>query len=488
MPSSPVTAPPVDVLIVGAGLSGIGAGCRLRISCPSTSFTILESRAASGGTWDLFRYPGVRSDSDMFTLGYRFRPWADATALAGGSEILRYVRETAAEYGVDKQIEYGLRVVAARWSSADATWTVTVQDVQSGAESERTCRFLYLCTGYYRYDEGYTPEFAGREEFGGTIVHPQQWPESLDVRGKRVVVVGSGATAVTLVPALVREGAARVTMLQRSPSYIFSLPARDPLAAALGKVLPSGLSYRAVRWKNIRISTALYQFCQKHPQRARALLQSGVRRRLPAGYDVETHFKPEYGPWDQRLCLVPDADLFKAIQSGGAEVATDRIERFTADGLQLASGRELQADIVVTATGLNLLPLGGIGLSLDGEPVEVARHVVYKGMMLDGVPNLVFALGYTNASWTLKVDLAAECFTRILRHMREHERTVAVPRLPDEPMSKVPFIEMTSGYFERSRDLLPLQGEREPWRLRQHYPKDARLLRGPVDDGVLTFS
>lgn len=487
MPSTPVAAP-VDVLIVGAGLSGIGAGCRLRISCPSTSFTILESRAASGGTWDLFRYPGVRSDSDMFTLGYRFRPWSDATALAGGPEILRYVRETAAEYGVDQRIEYGLRVVGAEWSSTDALWTVTVRDVESGAESRRACRFLYLCTGYYRYDEGYTPEFAGREEFGGTIVHPQQWPESLDVRGKRVVVVGSGATAVTLVPALVREGAAQVTMLQRSPSYIFSLPARDPFAAFLGRVLPNRLSYRAVRWKNIRISTALYQFCQKHPQRARALLQSGVRRRLPAGYDVETHFKPAYGPWDQRLCLVPDADLFKAIRSGGADVVTDRLERFTAAGLRLASGRELPADIVVTATGLNLLPLGGIGLSLDGEPVEVAEHVVYKGMMLDGVPNLVFALGYTNASWTLKVDLAAECFTRILRHMRENTHTVAVARLPQGPMAKVPFIEMTSGYFERSRALLPLQGEREPWRLRQHYPKDARLLRGPVDDGVLTFS
>jgi monooxygenase len=486
MPSTPGT-PSVDVLIVGAGLSGIGAACRLRISCPSTSFALLESRAASGGTWDLFRYPGVRSDSDMFTLGYRFRPWTDSTALAGGSAILRYVRETAAEYGVDERIEYGLRVVAAHWSSADAMWTVTLRDTGSGAESTRTCRFLYLCTGYYRYDEGYTPEFAGREEFGGTIVHPQQWPESLDVRGKRVVVVGSGATAVTLVPALARDGAAQVTMLQRSPSYIFSVPARDQVAAALGRVLPSGLSYRLVRWKNIRITAAIYRFCQRHPQRARALLQSGVRRRLPDGYDVETHFGPEYGPWDQRLCLVPDADLFRAIGSGGASVVTDRIERFTADGLLLASGTQLKADIVVTATGLNLLPLGGIELSLDGEPVRVPEHVVYKGMMLDGVPNFVFAIGYTNASWTLKADLVAECFTRILRHMDARARTVAVANLPEQPMAKVPFIEMTSGYFERSRKQLPLQGEREPWRLRQHYPTDARLLRGPVDDGVLTF-
>ncbi|MBR7835400.1 NAD(P)/FAD-dependent oxidoreductase [Actinospica durhamensis] len=483
---STTAAPPVDVLIVGAGLSGIGAGCRLRISCPSTSFAILESRSASGGTWDLFRYPGVRSDSDMHTLGYRFRPWTGTTALADGPEILRYVRETAEQYGVDRRIEYGVRVVGAHWSCADARWTVTVRDAASGEESTRTCRFLYLCTGYYRYDEGYTPEFAGREEFGGTVVHPQQWPDTLDVHGKRVVVIGSGATAVTLVPALAREGA-QVTMLQRSPSYIFSLPSRDPVAAALGRVLPEGLSYRAVRWKNIKIATALYQFCQKHPRRARALLQGAVRRRLPAGYDVDTHFTPAYGPWDQRLCLVPDADLFQAIASGGADVVTDRIDRFTRSGLRLASGRELPADVVVTATGLNLLPLGGIGLSLDGEPVEVSEHVVYKGMMLDGVPNLVFALGYTNASWTLKVDLVAECFTRILRHMDAHGRTVAVPRLPEVPMTRTPFIEMTSGYFERSRKLLPLQGESAPWRLRQHYPTDARLLRGPVDDGALTF-
>ena len=477
----------LDVLIVGAGLSGIGAACRLRSEVPEAAFSILESRAASGGTWDLFRYPGVRSDSDMYTLGYEFRPWIGTTALAGGREILQYVRETAAEYGVDKAIEYGQRVIGASWSSADQHWTVTVRDTATDETSSRTCRFLYLCTGYYRYDVGYTPEWPGRESFTGTIIHPQQWPEDLDVSGKRIVVVGSGATAVTLVPALAQLGA-RVTMLQRSPSYVFSLPSHDAVAALLGKMLPGRAAYAAARWKNIKLSTAIYQLCQKYPERMRALLQGGVRRRLPAGYDVDTHFAPTYGPWDQRMCLVPDADLFKAISSGDAEVVTDQIESFTASGLQLKSGRELEADVVVTATGLNLYPLGGIELSVDDEPVRVPEHVVYKGMMLDGVPNFVFALGYTNASWTLKVDMVSAFFARLLHHMRRTGSQVVVPRLPKTPMATVPYIEMTSGYFERSRKQLPLQGEAAPWRLRQHYAKDAKLLRGRVDDGALDFS
>ena len=477
----------LDVLIVGAGLSGIGAACRLRSEVPEAAFSILESRAASGGTWDLFRYPRVRSDSDMYTLGYEFRPWIGTTALAGGQEILQYVRDTAAEYGVDKAIEYGRRVIGASWSSADQHWTVAVRDTATDETSSRTCRFLYLCTGYYRYDVGYTPEWPGRESFTGTIIHPQQWPEDLDVSGKRIVVVGSGATAVTLVPALAQLGA-RVTMLQRSPSYVFSLPSHDAVAALLGKILPGRAAYAAARWKNIKLSTAIYQLCQKYPERMRALLQGGVRRRLPAGYDVDTHFVPTYGPWDQRMCLVPDADLFKAISSGDAEVVTDQIESFTASGLQLKSGRELEADVVVTATGLNLYPLGGIELSVDEEPVRIPEHVVYKGMMLDGVPNFVFALGYTNASWTLKVDMVSALFARLLQHMRRTGSQVVVPRLPKTPMATVPYIEMTSGYFERSRKQLPLQGEAAPWRLRQHYAKDAKLLRGRVDDGALDFS
>ena len=477
----------LDVLIVGAGLSGIGAACRLRTELPSTTFTILESRDASGGTWDLFRYPGVRSDSDMYTLGYDFRPWGGATALAGGSEILQYVRSTAAEFGVDRHIEYGARVTAASWSSADARWTVTVTHASSGATSRRHCRFLYLCTGYYRYDAGYTPSWPGRESFAGPIVHPQQWPEDLSISGKRIVVIGSGATAVTLVPALAQLGA-HVTMLQRSPSYIFSLPAHDAVASLLAKLLPPRAAYAAARWKNIKLSTAIYQLCQRHPKQARALLQEGVRKRLPAGYDVDTHFSPPYDPWDQRMCLVPDADLFSAISSGSAEVVTDQIESFTPSGLKLKSGAELAADVVVTATGLNLLPLGGIELTVDDSAVCVSDHIVYKGMMLDGVPNLVFALGYTNASWTLKVDLDSAHFARILRHLKRNAQTVVVPRLPEAPMTTVPFIEMSSGYFERSRKLLPLQGEAAPWRLRQHYAKDAKLLRGRVEDGALEFS
>jgi cation diffusion facilitator CzcD-associated flavoprotein CzcO len=476
----------LDVLIVGAGLSGIGAACRLRSEVPEATISVVEARAASGGTWDLFRYPGVRSDSDMYTLGYDFRPWAGATALAGGGEILQYVRDTAAEYGVDELIEYGLRVTDADWSSAYRCWTVTLHDAATGKVTTRTCRFLYLCTGYYRYDRGYTPEWPGREAFAGTIIHPQEWPEYLEVAGKRVVVIGSGATAVTLVPALVGLGA-RVTMLQRSPSYVFSLPMNDVVADWLAKALPRRAAYAAARWKNIKLATAVYQICQKYPERARAFLQDGVRRRLPVGYDVDTHFTPTYGPWDQRMCLVPDADLFKAISSGDADVVTDQIETFTASGLRLKSGRELEADVIVTATGLNLYPLGGIELAVNGVSVRLPEHVVYKGMMLDSVPNLVFALGYTNASWTLKVDLVSASFARLLRHMRRAGAEVVMPRLPGTPMAKVPYIEMSSGYFERSRALLPLQGEAAPWRLRQHYAKDAKLFRGRVDDGALEF-
>ena len=478
----------LDVLIVGAGLSGIGAACRLRSEVPEASFAVLESRDASGGTWDLFRYPGVRSDSDMFTLGYDFRPWAGTKALAGGEEILQYVRDTATEYDVDRCIEYGRRVIGASWSTAARCWSVSVQDTKTGEISSRTCRFLYLCTGYYRYDEGYTPQWPGRESFAGPIVHPQQWPGDLDVSGKRVVVIGSGATAVTLVPALARLGA-QVTLLQRSPSYVFSLPSHDAVAALLGKVLPERTAYAASRWKNIKVTTAIYQLCQKYPKQMRALLQGGVRRRLPEGYDVDTHFTPTYDPWDQRMCLVPDADLFKAIGSGEAEIVTDQIESFTPSGLRLKSGHELPADIVVTATGLNLYPLGGIELTVDDEPVRIPEHVVYKGLMLDGVPNFVFALGYTNASWTLKVDLVSSFFARLLNDMRRRGREVVVPRLPRTPMTTTPFIEMSSGYFERARDLMPLQGEAAPWRLRQHHAKDAKLLGGRVDeDGALDFS
>jgi monooxygenase len=476
----------VDVLIVGAGISGIDAACHLQTDAPGTSYAIVEARAASGGTWDLFRYPGVRSDSDMFTLGFPFRPWTGSETIVGGEKILRYVRETAAEYGVDQHITYHSRVVGADWSSGDARWTVTVEHPETGERLERTCGFLYLCPGYYRYDQGYTPPWAGLDDFAGRLVHPQQWPADLDVTGKRVVVVGSGATAVTLVPALA-ETAAQVTMLQRSPSFFLSLPTHDPLDELLRKWLPERRAYSAIRWKNVRMSTAVYQLCRKYPARMRKMLRDGATKRLPAGFDVDTHFNPAYDPWDQRMCMVPDGDFFRAIRKGKADVVTDHIETFTESGITLRSGARLEADVIVAATGLNLLPLGGIGLTVDGETVPVPERVAYKGMMLEGVPNLAFAIGYTNASWTLKVDLVASYVSRMLRFMAEAGYASVTPALPADGMATSPIIDMTSGYFERARHLLPRQGERAPWRLRQHYFKDAALFRGPIDEKNLQF-
>ncbi len=477
----------VDVLIVGAGLSGIGAACHLQTESPSTSYEILEARDRSGGTWDLFSYPGIRSDSDMFTLGYGFRPWTGTKAIAEGADILAYLRATAAEYGVDRRITYLSKVIGAQWSSGEARWTVTVEHTASGARTTRTCGFLYLCSGYYRYDEGYTPAWPGLGDFDGTVIHPQHWPADVRLGGMRVVVIGSGATAVTLVPALVDAGA-RVTMLQRSPSYVMSLPEHDPIAGVLRRVLPGKQAYAAVRWKNVKVSTALYSLCQKFPAKARSVLTNGAARQLPTGYDVGTHFNPSYQPWDQRLCLVPDGDFFAAIRSGRAEVVTDRIDRFTHNGVELASGGVIEADIVVTATGLNLLALGGIELVVDGEEVVIPERVAFKAMMLDGVPNFAFAIGYTNAAWTLKVDLVSSYVSRLLRSMREKGFTTVTPVLPAEPMATSPFIDMRSGYFRRSLRSLPLQGDRAPWRLRQHYRKDAKLFRSPIDDQELTFS
>jgi monooxygenase len=490
----------VDVLIVGAGLSGIGAACQLRRDMPGASYAILEARAASGGTWDLFRFPGIRSDSDIFTFGYGFRPWRGSRTIASGAEILRYLRETAAEYGVDEHISYRTRVIRADWSSADARWTVTCEDTgsgpagagaadsgaaDSGAAVQWTCSFLYLCTGYYRYDEGYRPDWPDRELFGGRIVHPQHWPADLDVTGKRVVVIGSGATAVTIVPAIT-AAAASVTMLQRSPSFVLALPGKDPVADLLRKVLPERRAYAAVRWKNARISTLMYGFCRSRPDRARAMLRKGMMKRLPPGFDVDTHFNPAYQPWDQRMCLVPDGDFFAAIWSGKADVVTGHIEAFTPAGLRLRSGAELAADVIVTATGLNLLPVGGIELAVDGDQVRVSDRIAYLGMMLDGVPNLAFTIGYTNASWTLKADLIAGYVTRLLRYMRDGGYAVVTPRSAGK-VEASPFTEMTSGYFQRAIGTLPLQGDRAPWRLRQHYFKDAALFHAALKRAELEF-
>jgi monooxygenase len=474
----------VDVLIVGAGLSGIGAACHLREELPGKSFLVLESREAIGGTWDLFRYPGVRSDSDMFTLGYDFRPWLSAKAIADGPSIREYVRETARAYGVDRRTRFGHRVVRASWSSADARWTVVAETPEG--EREFSCSFLFCNTGYYRYDEGYTPAFPGIEDFAGAVVHPQHWPLDLEWSGKRVVVIGSGATAVTLVPSMAGD-AAHVTMLQRSPTYISALPSKDALHQRLSKVLPPKAVYAAIRTKNVAFMTLTYQLARRRPELMKKILRSGAVRALPAGFDVDTHLAPTYQPWDQRLCVVPDGDLFAAIRSGKASIVTDAVERFTPDGIALASGDVLEADVVVTATGLNLLALGGMTLSVDGEQVDLADTVAYKGMMLSGVPNLALTIGYTNASWTLKADLVARYVCRLLRHMQENDLDTAVPDASSVGATDGldPIIDLQSGYVLRSVQVLPKQGPRTPWRLHQNYVRDVALMRrGPVTDAM----
>jgi monooxygenase len=474
----------VDVLIVGAGLSGVGAACHLRRRLPGKSVAILEAREDMGGTWDLFRYPGIRSDSDMFTLGYSFRPWTESEAIADGPSILRYIRDTARDYGIDKAIRFQHRVVRAEWSTADARWRVLVERTDTGEKVNLTCRFLFACTGYYRYDEGYVPEFEGTDRFRGRIVHPQRWPEDLDYEDKRVVVIGSGATAVTLIPSMA-ERAAHVTMLQRSPSYVVSLPASDEAAVALRRRLGERAAYAIVRWKNVLRQIVAFNVARRAPRFSRKLVRRMTQKQLPEGYDVDTHFNPPYEPWDQRLCLVPDGDLFETIASRRASIVTDRIKTFTESGIALESGGELEADVIVTATGFNLLLLGGMDVVVDGEKVDFSERVAYKGLMLSGVPNLGMALGYTNASWTLKCDLVAQYVCRLLAHMDRHGYAIATPQPPDPSLPTHPIIDLRSGYVMRSIDMLPKQGASLPWRLHQNYFRDIRLLkRGPVDDAM----
>ena len=483
----PATVEHVDVLILGAGLSGIGAACHLREECPQKSFAILEAREAIGGTWDLFRYPGIRSDSDMFTLGYRFRPWEGSKALADGDSILSYIRDTAREHDVERRIRFGHRAVRAEFSSGEARWTVHAQRSDTGETVQISCDFLYACTGYYRYDEGYTPQFEGRERFAGRFVHAQHWPEDLDCAGKRVVVIGSGATAVTLVPALAEQGA-QVTMLQRSPSYVLSLPGRDAIADRLRENLAPKLAYAIVRWKNVLLAMLNFQLSRRAPGAMRKLIRRLAQGQLPPGYDVDTHFNPHYNPWDQRLCLVPDGDLFKSLSDGTARIVTDRIATLTEHGVQLQSGEQLPAVVIVAATGLNLLVLGGVELVVDGRTVDVGQTVAYKGMMLCGVPNLALTLGYTNASWTLKADLVAQYVCRVLNRMDAEGAAICMPEPPDASLPTEPIIDLKSGYVLRAVDRLPRQGPTAPWRLHQNYIKDVRLLRrGPIDD-AMTFS
>lgn len=475
MPAAPE---PVDVLIVGAGISGIGAACRLKELCPGKSFLILEARERIGGTWDLFRYPGIRSDSDMYTLGFPFRPWRGEKTIVDGEAIRAYVEETARDYGVEGAIRFGHKALSASWSSEEACWTI---EAEADGETKRfSCAFLYLASGYYDYDAGYRPDWPGEAEFAGRIVHPQHWPDDLDVAGKSIVIIGSGATAVTLAPALAGQGA-RVTMLQRSPSYVASRPSRDGLARAIGP--------RLTRWKNVLLGAYFFKRARTKPDKVRAFLRKMAAKELPAGYDIDRHFNPAYDPWDQRVCLVPDGDLFKAIGRGEVEVVTDRIGRFTESGIALESGATLDADVVVTATGLVVKLLGGMTLDVDGAPIRIAEHLSYKGAMLSDVPNLAVSFGYTNASWTLKSDLTARWVCRLLNRMDNEGAAVVTPMLGPAKVERKPMLDFSSGYVRRAQQSMPKQGAAAPWKVHQNYPRDVLALRfGSLDDGVLRFA
>ena len=474
----------VDVVVVGAGISGVGQGYHLQTRCPDRSYVILEGRAALGGTWDLFRYPGIRSDSDMHTLGFSFHPWTAARSIADGPSIRAYVEETARTYGIDRHIRFRHHVTSAAWSTEDARWTVEVIG-PDGEPLTFTCNFLCMCSGYYNYAKGYTPEFAGAERFGGRIVHPQLWPEDLDYDGKRVVVIGSGATAVTLVPEMAKK-AAHVTMLQRSPTYVVSRPGEDKIANWLRTKLPAKVAYGVTRWKNVLTSMVFYRIAKKRPEKFKQRLIGMVRDHLGPDYDVDTHFTPRYNPWDQRLCLVPDADLFESLKRGDASVVTDTIDGFTETGIRLHSGEELPADVIVTATGLELQLLSDVRFSTDGVPIDLSKALQYKGMMFSDVPNLAYTFGYTNASWTLKADLVAMYVCRLLNTMKKRGLRQATPHNSDASMATEPFVDFSSGYIQRAEHTLPKQGARKPWKLNQNYALDVLALRlGSVDDDMV---
>lgn len=475
-----------DVVIVGAGLSGIGAGYHLQKKLPGKTHAILEAREAIGGTWDLFRYPGIRSDSDMYTLGYNFKPWPGAKAIADGPSIREYVRETARENGIDKHIRFKHRVTDVAWSTKDARWTVSAE--HDGKSVAFTCSFVMMCSGYYKYEHGYTPDFAGLADYKGKLIHPQLWPEDLDHSGKNIVVIGSGATAVTIVPEMAKT-ARHVTMLQRSPTYVVSRPSEDKIANRLRKMMPAKMAYGMTRWKNVSLQMLFYNRARKQPQKVREAIAKLAQKDLGPEYPVSTHFNPKYNPWDQRMCLIPDADLFNEIKSGRAEVVTDTIDTFTETGIKLTSGKELKADIVVTATGLDLQFLGGAEVSVDGQKIDLSKRLTYKGMMYEGVPNLVSIFGYTNASWTLKCDLTCEYTCRIIKKMDKTGAKSATPRNLDPKTPQTPWLDFSSGYVQRTIDRFPKQGARKPWRLNQNYAADVMMLRyGKLDDPELVFS
>lgn len=478
-----------DFLVVGAGLSGVAAGYHFQKAFPKKKYAILEGRESIGGTWDLFRYPGIRSDSDMFTFAYSFRPWKGRKIFGEGAEILSYLKDTARENGIDQKIRTGQRVERAAWSSKTSRWTLDIRDVKTDEIVQLTTKFLFLATGYYDYDEGYSPTFPGTERFGkDRIIHPQKWNDQVDFTGKRVVVIGSGATAVTLVPALA-TAAARVTMLQRSPTYILSLPSVDPTADWLRRHAPEMFAHGVTRWKNVALSTAFFQYCRRFPTHAKETLIGNIRRRFGKNVDVAPHFTPSYQPWDQRVCIVPNSDLFKTIRSGKAEVVTDQIETFTENGILLKSGRQLEADLIVTATGLKVSFAGGMRVFVDGEPLVPKEELNYKGALLTNTPNAAMAIGYTNASWMLKAELVCRYIVRLIAHMDAKGYDVVTPRAKHrDAADEVPLIDLKSGYVERAVDLIPKQGQKTPWRLHQNYFLDVLGLRfGKIDDGCLEF-
>jgi monooxygenase len=476
-----------DVIVVGSGISGVSAGCHLKMDAPDRSFVILEGRERRGGTWDLFRYPGIRSDSDMHTLGFAFKPWTHEKSIADAPAILDYLDETIAEYGLGQHIRYQHRVTQIAWDSEAARWTISVQRGE-GEEVQMRCRFLHMCTGYYSYTEPYQPDFPGKADFEGAVFHPQFWPDNLDYQGKQVVVIGSGATAVTIVPAMVQSGAGHVTMLQRSPSYLTARPAKDAFANRLRKVLPNTLAYKITRFKNINMQAYFYNLTQRKPQKVRDQLIELTKKELPQGYDIATHFTPKYNPWEQRLCLVPDADFFQGIREGKTEVVTDHIERFTKTGILLKSGRELEADIIVTATGLKMEIMSGVEMLIDGEPVRVGQTFSYKGCMYSNVPNLASSFGYSNASWTLKADLISAYVCRLLNHMRDTKTDVVVAEPRGVKEHEEGMMNLSSGYVQRAKGLVPMQGDIDPWIVHHDYGADKKLMRyGKLEDGALHF-